>query len=199
MATVPFACAGCVAAVAMAPLARRRSFCAPSGPMSWASRAQADLVGRFPLAGVRVTHTRRWTEPGSAGAFGGAAANRFWYCTGAQNRPRYKESTENKLKFMALGSAVLWVRYTVHSITPRAQDGSPCSPCTYGTLSLLLAYSQRTYVLEGGCIKLRTYLYTVSEKRASVSDQDNSLLVSCQPPPSVLPSELPSASRRAAR
>ena len=75
-ATVPLACAGCVAAVAMAPLARRRSFCALFGPMSWASRAQADLVGRFPLAGVRVTPTRTWTEPGSVRALGGAAANR---------------------------------------------------------------------------------------------------------------------------
>ena len=76
LATVPFACAGCVASVAMAPLARSRSFCVPPGPMSWASRAQADLVGRFPLAGVRVTPTRRWTDPGSAEAFGGAVANR---------------------------------------------------------------------------------------------------------------------------
>ena len=63
--------AGCVAAVAMAPLARRRSVRVPSGLMSWASKAQAEAVGRSPLAGVRATPTRRWVEPGAAWETGG--------------------------------------------------------------------------------------------------------------------------------
>jgi hypothetical protein len=60
-----------VAAVAMAPLARRRSVVAPPGPTSWASIAQADVVGFLPLAGVRTAATRffcffRRDERGSA-------------------------------------------------------------------------------------------------------------------------------------
>ena len=76
MATVPWPCMGCVAAVAMAPLARRRSVVAPPGPTSWASIAQADVVGCLPLAGVRTAATRTWTELGATGAAGGAAVSR---------------------------------------------------------------------------------------------------------------------------
>ena len=76
LATVAGPWARWVAAVAMAPQARRRSVRAPSGSTSWASKAQAEAVGRTPFAGVRATPTRMWVEPGAAWETGGAAVSR---------------------------------------------------------------------------------------------------------------------------
>ena len=39
-------------------------------------QAQAEAVGRLPLAGVRAAPTRMWVEPGAAWETGGAAASR---------------------------------------------------------------------------------------------------------------------------
>ena len=77
LATISGRRAWCVAVVATAPRARRRSVMVLPGPTSWASMAQADAVCRLPLAGVRAAATRTCTVPGVIGAAGGGAVNRW--------------------------------------------------------------------------------------------------------------------------